>query len=184
MVAKPKPSVQPDLAKRRIIGRPEEYTSDLGALICKRMIEVGSLAEACRADSRLPDRSTIYDWSMRHPEFAGIFAAAREQLMDRWADDLLEIADDMTIEPNDRRVRCDNRRWLMSKFFARRYGDKIQVAGDPENPLRVMHEAVAIERLSPLELDAIEQLARARLEATDVEWGQDGGKEGETPQKA
>lgn len=152
----------------RRAGRPEKYSPELADLVCERMIEAGSLPAACRADPRLPDRNTVYRWCNRHPDFAAQFAQARERLMERWADDIIEVAEDGNSDPNDRRVRIDTKKWLMTKLAPRRYGDKLQVAGDPENPLRVLHEAVSIERLSPVELDALERFARARLQAIDV----------------
>jgi hypothetical protein len=36
------------------------------------------------------------------------------------------------------------RQWLMSKFAPRRYGDKMQIAGDPDSPLQIMHRAVSL----------------------------------------
>lgn len=171
----------PDLATQRKVGRPGTYTPERGALVCQRMIEVGDLAKACKADPRLPNRATVYDWCVAYPEFDSQFTRARERLMDRWADDLIEIADDDVLEPNDRRVKIETRKWLMSKLAWRRFGDKVQVGGDPENPLMVIHQQVTVEQLSPIELQAIEQLALARLNATDV--GQSVGQDDETPQK-
>ncbi len=150
------------------MGRPEMYTPELGTLLCERMIEVGSLSEACDKDARLPERHVVYAWCVRHPDFDAEFARARERLMDRWSDDIITIADDPDIEPNVARVRCDNRRWLMSKLAWRRYGDKLVHSGDAENPIVVLSGAVALDRLSAPELDALERLAQARLAAIDV----------------
>jgi hypothetical protein len=82
-------------------------------------------------------------------------------LVERWADEIIEIADDETIEPNSRRLRVDTRKWLMSKLAPHRYGDKLVHSGDPENPIQVMHRRVGIADLEPHELAAIAQLTEA-----------------------
>jgi hypothetical protein len=69
------------------------------------------------------------------------------------------MADDAMLEPNDRRVRFDAHRWLMSKLGWRRYGDKLLHAGDPENPIQVMHRGVGIADIYAQELEALAQLA-------------------------
>jgi hypothetical protein len=101
--------------------------------------------------------------------FASRYAQAREALMDHWSEEIVVIADDQTAEPNDRRVRVDTRKWLMSKLAYRRYGDKLIHSGDADNPIRVMHEAARISDLSPVELEALDLFTRARLTVIDVE---------------
>jgi hypothetical protein len=78
--------------------------------------------------------------------FSARYARAQEQRVDRWADDVIEIADDAR---NDfieacaakgevflkadmeaimrSRLRIDTRKWLMSKLFPRRYGDSTKL---------------------------------------------------------
>jgi hypothetical protein len=109
-------------------------------------------------------------WSIEDRDgFASRYAQAREALMDHWSEEIVVIADDQTAEPNDRRVRVDTRKWLMSKLAYRRYGDKLIHSGDADNPIRVMHEAARISDLSPVELEALDLFTRARLTVIDVE---------------
>ena len=51
----------------------------------------------------------------------------------------------------------------MSKLGPRRYGDRLLVAGEIDNPIRVLHEQVGLHRLSTVQLDALETLAKAML---------------------
>jgi hypothetical protein len=81
----------------------------------------------------------------------------------------LKIADDPGLEPNDRRVRLDTRKWLMSKLNPARYGDKVQIAGDPDSPIRHTVGVLDLSRLSAPELDALERFTDARLAAKDVQ---------------
>ena len=81
----------------------------------------------------------------------------------------MKIADDPRLEPNDRRVRLDTRKWLMSKLHPQRFGDKVQVAGDPDTPIRHTVGLLDLLRLSDPEPDALERFADARLAAQDVQ---------------
>jgi hypothetical protein len=99
--------------------------------------------------------------------FAGKYARSRQHQADIWSDQLLEIADNGQLEPNDRRVRIDTRKWLMAKLHPRQWGDKTILSGDPDAPLVV--GTVALDHLSDVELAALERFADARLAAKDVE---------------
>jgi hypothetical protein len=101
--------------------------------------------------------------------FSAAYARARRQQVEAWSDELLKIADDPRLEPNARRVRRNTRKWLISKINPARYGDKVQVAGDPDNPVRHMVGLADLSRLSDPELDALERFTDARLAAKDVQ---------------
>jgi hypothetical protein len=116
----------------------------------------------------MPSKSAFLDWVDDDRDgLADRYARAREKLMDHWADEIISIADDPTLEPNDRRVRCDNRRWLMSKLAYRKYGDKLIHAGDPDTPIQVLHRAAHIAPLIDAELDALDRLTSERLKVID-----------------
>jgi hypothetical protein len=83
-------------------------------------------------------------------------------------DDMMTLADDDTLEPNDRRIRLETRRWIVEKWYPRRYGQKVQIGGDPENPVRVLHQNVSLDQLPGPALDALAQFASAYINATDV----------------
>ena len=89
-------------------------------------------------------------------------------MIEAWSDQLVQIADNELLEPNDRRVRIDTRKWLMSKLNPASYGDKVTIAGDAKNPLQHVVSVLELTKLSGPELDALERFADARLAATDV----------------
>jgi hypothetical protein len=72
---------------------------------------------------------------------------------------------------NRAKLKVDTRKWLMSKMDPKRWGDRIQVAGDAENPLTVTVRDLAKEQhaLSPPELAALQAFAEARRNATEIE---------------
>ena len=97
--------------------------------------------------------------------FGERYRAARLLLMDFWADQIIDIADDGTLDPRDRQIRTGVRQWIMSKVSPRRYGEKLLHAGDPENPLRVMHEQVSLADLTADQLDALDRFAQSLIGA-------------------
>jgi hypothetical protein len=109
--------------------------------------------------------------------FAALYAQARQSQVEAWADDLVAISEERDTEPNDRRVRIDTKRWLMSKLVPKRYGDRIVHAGDEDAPIQHIVGKVELNRLSDAELEALERFADARLAA--IEMAEDSERAGE-----
>lgn len=150
-------------------GRPSLYTRELSDQICARLSAGESLIKIC-ATAEMPTDTTVRMWAIEDRDgFSSRYAVARRALMDRWAEDILVIADDVTLEPNDRRVRVDTRKWLMSKLDVKRYGDKLIHSGDPDNPVTVLHKVASVEHLSQAELDALDSFTQARLTSTVID---------------
>jgi hypothetical protein len=150
-------------------GNEPVYRRELADEICWRLAAGESLKRICQ-DAHMPSDTAVRVWAIEDRDgFASRYAHAREALMDHWAEEIVVIADDQTAEPNDRRVRVDTRKWLMSKLAYRRYGDKLVHSGDAENPILVVHKEARIADLSPVELEALDLFSRARLTVIDVE---------------
>jgi hypothetical protein len=140
------------------------YTPVLADTICKRISEGESLRAICR-DPGMPTEGAVRAWARDNRDGFGVrYRLARELQLEFWADQIVAIADEGDRDPRDRQVRIDTRKWIMSKLAPRRYGDRLLVAGEAENPLRVLHEQVSLDRLSPEQLDAVETLAKAMLQ--------------------
>ena len=107
-------------------GRPTDYTEELADLICEGIAEKIPLARLCEEDDKLPKPRTIYNWLRTHKTFLQNYTRAKEDQADYLAEECLDIADDSTIEPADKRIRVDTRKWLASKFKPKKYGDKIE----------------------------------------------------------
>ena len=104
-------------------GRPSTYTDEMGNLICDKLTEGMSVRKLCKMDG-FPNPSTIYVWIDRFPEFAERYARARETATEDMLEDILEIADDPTIDTQEKRVRIDTRKWAMGKLKPKKYGEK------------------------------------------------------------
>jgi hypothetical protein len=106
-----------------------------------------SLRKACEAmNVKAP---TFLLWVSQNPNLAEQYAHAREIGLEVMAEEILEIADDgsmdVTVDPQTgkvsvdheavqrARLRVDTRKWLLSKLHAKKYGDKLDVTtgGNP-----------------------------------------------------
>ena len=139
------------------------YTREISDIICTRMSEGESLRAICK-DPEMPSEGAVRGWAVRDVDgFGDRYRAARQMLLEYWSDEIVSIADDEESDPRSRQIRTGVRQWLMSKLAPRRYGNKVQIGGDPESPLQVMHREVSLENLSNAQLDALEIFTQSLL---------------------
>jgi hypothetical protein len=92
-------------------------------------------------------QSTLNHWLNDDVELAADYARAREELHEFIAAEIVAIAD-APVPSNEKggldpgaiqkqRLQVDTRKWLLSKLAPKKYGDKIEVSGDSENPLKI-----------------------------------------------
>jgi transposase len=75
----------------------------------------------------MPAESTVRFWAVEDRNgFAAQYARAREAQVEAMGEDLIEIADNNTGDPQRDRLRVDARKWLMSKVAPKKYGDKVE----------------------------------------------------------
>jgi hypothetical protein len=83
-------------------------------------------------------------WARDNEVFREQYAKAREALLEHWAEEITEIADDGSNDWMERsekkgggyeangehiqrsRLRVDTRKWLLSKLAAKKYGDRVE----------------------------------------------------------
>lgn len=104
-----------------------------------------SAFKACEAEG-VP-QSTFNIWLGMDAELAAEYARAREDLIERIANDVMELSDqDVGLQPDGKkdwaavqkqRLQVDTRKWLLSKLAPKKYGEKLELSGDPSNPLLI-----------------------------------------------
>lgn len=124
---------------KKPIGRPLEYTKEMGDRICELVASHGcGLMKLCKLYPELPAKETINRWRYRVPEFRMQYAMAKVEQADILAEECLEIADDDSFDTKidavsgnevcntefiaRSRLRIDTRKWLASKLLPRQYG--------------------------------------------------------------
>lgn len=135
---------------KRPVGAPTHYTREKAVEICARISNGESLAQITK-DPSMPVPSTVYKWLIDNQEFSDMYTRAREWQADTNADQILQIADEHPPEYTDekgrttldssyiawQRSRIDARKWTAMKLKPRKYGDRMQMSGDAENPFEV-----------------------------------------------
>jgi hypothetical protein len=130
------------------------------------MSEGDSLRQVCR-DNDIAE-ATVRQWVRDDREgFAAHYQAARALQVESWSDKIIELANRDDLEPNDKRLRVDTLKWLMSKLAPKRYGERLLVAGEPEAPLQVLHRQVDLEALTDEQLDALDRFTAALIQAKE-----------------
>jgi len=110
----------------RTLGRPSNYTPELGLAICQALAEGQSLRSICRAPDA-PDKSTVMRWLHAHAGFREQYLIARDIGMDALADEALaDATEPMRAEDvQAARLQFDARRWYVGKIAPKRWGDKV-----------------------------------------------------------
>lgn len=126
--------------------RPVEERNALADAILDLMAtEANSGYTACRAMGvPLP---TFLLWCDQDKSLAERYARAREEMIERIASQTIDIADEPVGTTDNgstdsgavqkQKLQVDTRKWLLSKLAPKRYGDKITLAGDEENPVMI-----------------------------------------------
>lgn len=131
-------------------GGQTKYTEDLANEILGRMAGGETVNQICR-DLEVKGTkiapSTVRLWVLDNREgFAERYARARDMMLDYWAEDTIDIADDgrndwaerqnsdgstYTVVDHEHisrsKVRIDTRKWILSKLKPERYGDKVEI---------------------------------------------------------
>jgi transposase-like protein len=98
---------------------------DKEAKIVQHIAEGGTIRSAANLIG--VDQSTITRWLQDESrvEFRTQYARAREAQADAFADEIVDVARDMTLEPAHARLRVDALKWAAGKRKPKVYGDKI-----------------------------------------------------------
>lgn len=142
-------------SKTKPVGRPSKFTKEVQDEILDRIADGESVNQIGR-DPKMPDASNIRRYIARDSEFRTKYEKAKMDMAEMMADEMLEIADDGRNDfilrevrgeevevPNTEhiqrsRLRIDTRKWLMSKLMPKKYGDKIEVGGNEQRPLKIV----------------------------------------------
>ena len=111
---------------KQIIGRPRDFTPELGEYIVQR-IRNGAHYSQLVKEKLVTNYNNLALWKEQEPAFREAVERAQEERAELWADQLIEIADDPLLDPNDRRIRVETRWKVIGSLLYRRYGVKQQV---------------------------------------------------------
>lgn len=115
-------------------GQPTKYTVETGDRICVEITMGKSLSKISKENDFC--LASVFNWLRTNKEFLDNYTRAKEEQADFFAEEIMEIADEV-ITPlmdgkidggvvNHRRLRVDARKWVASKLKPKKYGDKLQ----------------------------------------------------------
>ncbi len=115
------------------MSRPTIFNDELASTICRRLALGESARQICRDDS-MPALSTLMKWVTDADKigFSEQYARARDCQADFYADEIVDIADELAEDADSNaiqraRLRVDSRKWKVARMSPRKYGDKQQV---------------------------------------------------------
>ena len=140
--------VSTEAAKKR--GRPSKWTQEIEDEICERLSRGEPLRAICRTEG-FPEWNTVYGWMERSESFSERVARAREHGVEAIAQDTLAMIDappQLVVDNNGvsridpayvqwTKLRTEQRMKLLACWSPNRYGNRVQVAGDKDNPLQI-----------------------------------------------
>ena len=128
---------------------------DLAKKVLEGMHGGLSCFKSCQA-AGVP-HSTFIGWVNVDPDLADRYTRAREDLIERMAQEVLELSDvDVGMQPDGKKdwaavqkhkLQVDTRKWLLSKLAPKKFGDKLELTGDPDRPLAIQKiERVVVKK--------------------------------------
>ena len=123
------------------LGRPSEYTKEIGNDICEHISNGQSLRSFCEREG-YPAKNTVLRWLRNNEDFRTQYALSRKSAIEVMADEIIDIADDAEkvvrkgaekksgAFAQTQRLRIDTRKWVMSKLLPKKYGDKVDITSD------------------------------------------------------
>lgn len=121
-------------------GRPTAYSQAVADKIID-LISTSSkgLDSLCKAHSSLPHPATVRRWISQNEGFRDRYARAKEEQADLMADEIIDIADELTGKDlthekiGAAKQRIDARKWVAAKLKPKKYGDKLDHTTDGES---------------------------------------------------
>lgn len=133
-----------------------KYSIEIIDKICAELAIGKSMTTIGKMDG-FPCSETIYTWLTKHPEFVEKYDRAKEQQMELFANQIIELSDSCTAD-NDHvqktKLQIHTRQWVMGKLKPKKYGDNMTVKGDKDNPL-ILNLAGALDQAIAQRLSAL-----------------------------
>ena len=133
---------KPQTKEKPTMGRPSVYSDKLANDICIRIALGESLRRICMED-KMPAQSSVYEWLLRHADFAEKYARARELQAETQFDELTDIVDqppelNHVVDKNGElvevkfdssyvawmKLRVDTRKWTAARMAPKKYGEQ------------------------------------------------------------
>jgi len=121
-------SVMPTISRK--VGRPRQISDDQLRQVCALISTGLSLRKACEslglAKTTVRERLLFSD----NRDISDQYVRAVTMRIEVMVEEMLDIADDRSLDPNKARLMIDTRKWLASKILPKKYGDQKKCASE------------------------------------------------------
>ena len=129
------------------MSRPTVFTPELGAAICEKLAECGSLRRVCR-ELDMPTDNRVRQWVVENEEFATAYTRAKQMGIHALVEEGIEIVDEpppvTNLGATDSghvawaKSRSEYRRWLAERMMPKVYGVKsgVELTGADGGPVQ------------------------------------------------
>lgn len=136
--------------------RPQDPKAELKKLLLDWVAKGKTVYAFCRQPGT-PCVRTIYNWLDKDLIFSEQFRTAKAVGYDIMSQQCLDIADAVNAKNvRQQKLRIWTRLQLLARWDSKRYGSKIVLGGDVDNPIRVMDDAEVAREVARL-------LAKAKM---------------------
>jgi hypothetical protein len=137
-------AVQPKLdvlkQQHKRVGPPMRFDERTFQSVLELVAMGGMISQICDGKPPFPTYASWYRWLAGSPELRDRYARARHLAVERYADEIILIADgklpvgdiDEPTNPQRDRLRIDARRWVMGKLNPAFWGDKTAPPAPPD----------------------------------------------------
>jgi len=112
---------------KNTVGRPTRYNQTIIDRICELVLDGQPIRFICSMVD-MPSLATVMRWLRDYPDFAAMYAQAKEMYAHSVFDEIIHIAD--TCEPMDvqkAKLMIDARKYVAGKLAPKKYGDIKQI---------------------------------------------------------
>lgn len=116
-------------------GRPTDYNDDISKKIIDRLAAGESVTKIC-GDDGYPNRYTVFEWNVKHPEFHHRYEKALKSSGQFQVDKIPLVIQEMkegVVDPAVGKIEIDALKWMASKFYPKMYSDKQIVQSENKN---------------------------------------------------
>ncbi len=112
------------------MGRPSGYNTEIAERICSEIANGKPVFAICQ-EEWCPSEFTVYRWLREYEEFSQAYTHARELQQERFAAEVVMIADTEK-DPAIARNRMDARKWYAGKVSPKKWGDRVDIEAKVE----------------------------------------------------
>ena len=135
------------------MARLTEYDFDLCVEICDKIAYGENIKRVLNSNELYPDWTTFRRWKLNNEELRTLYVNAQQDkaiALENEIDDLRDLLTSKEIDYATYNALVNTVKWKMAKFYPKVFGERMQHANDPDNPIT----NVSILNIDPLSDDA------------------------------